>query len=139
MRSLLEVSGSTAIGLEINAILDANHLHAKVIPIDMDDEIVIWIVPSVHPWPNEVLEPDRISSSRTEIVAEIGFSTIGIVRRTAAATHNLIKPMRSARVAIPFHPVLEEVLVPCEHEIDVMLPKERHISSAQRRRLRFNG
>ena len=113
---------------EIPAPIDALHINAQVFTVHFDDHKVKGIIPGIHTRFDQMLERQVFRFVRFEVFGEIRLSQIRIEGGTPTSADNLIEAVSFTPVRVPFHPVLEEMLMPREYCADVVLLKERHVS-----------
>src|SRR5256885_16988001 len=81
---------------------------------------------------NQMLKANLRRRILLDVLSRLGLAGVAVQRGASATRHNLVDAMLTARVGIPFDPVLEQVLVTHQQQLDMMLAEERHVPSSQR-------
>src|SRR4051812_18128675 len=100
----------------------------------MHDEVVIWISSRSRRRLDQVLHSNLGCRRSLLIVAQVWLAGPGVDRRAPSSAHDLVDPMSARRIFVALDPVLEQVLVSRQQQLDVVLPEHRHVSLTNRER-----
>src|ERR1041384_8274128 len=74
-----------------------------------------------------------------DVLAQVRLAGVAVQWSPATATYDFVDAVLAARVSVPFDPMLEQVLVSSQHQLDMVLTKKRHVATPQRGGLNLDG
>src|SRR3990172_3402064 len=100
------------IGLIAPPPIDPDHFHLQFFSVDFFDDVMIRFVPPGCSRSDQLFHPDLLRRPRFDVFTDVRHSREHIERGAASAgDHMLHATTHPAVVLIPFHPMLEKVLV----------------------------
>ena len=116
----------------------AGYLQPYSIAFHLRQQEMIGVVAGVRSWSYEMIEGHLLCGVYPQILTQVWFAAVRIQRRPAPTGNDVIEPVLVPIMLVALDPVLEQVLVSAEENGGVMTAKQRHVSSTQGGRRRFD-
>jgi len=93
----------------------------------MNHDVVVRVVASLRTRTYQMGDPNRVGRGLLDVCSEVWLPPIPVERCSTPSAHDLIDPPPLAGpILVPFDPVLEDMVVPSEHQIHAMLAEQGH-------------